>query len=158
MIVPYKGKSPDCDANVFIAPTANVIGDVTLGKNSSIWFGAAIRGDVCWIKIGENSNVQDNATVHVTNEIGPTTIGNNVTVGHNAILHACTIEDNCLIGMGAIVLDNAIIGEGSLIAAGAVVTPGTKIPPRSLAVGSPARVIKEIGDKQYNGIVKNSGH
>jgi len=157
-LIPYRGKLPVCGKDIFIAPSADVIGDVTLGNNVNIWFGAAIRGDVAWIKIGDNSNVQDNATVHVTRVTGPTTIGCGVTIGHNAVIHACTIEDNCLIGMGAIILDDAVIGEGSLIGAGAVVTPGTKIPPRSLAVGSPAKVIRTIDDKQYEKIKDNGVH
>ena len=158
MILPNKGTLPEIGENVFIAPSADVIGDVKIGEGSTVWFGAAIRGDVNWIKIGRNSNVQDNATVHVTVNTGPTTIGNGVTIGHNAVVHGCTIEDYCLIGMGAIVLDGAVIGTGSLIGAGAVVTPGTKIPPGSLAVGSPAKVVRRISDEQYQSIVDNSHH
>lgn len=143
----FSGKTPDIHESVFVADNSSVIGDVTIGKNSSVWFGAVLRGDMCSIKIGENTNIQDNATVHV----GMTDcaeIGNGVTVGHNALVHGAKIGDNVLVGMSSVVLDGAQIGENSIIAAGAVVTAKTVIPPNSLAAGVPAKVIKEITPQQ----------
>jgi len=140
-------KEPQIHFQSFIAENATIIGDVIIGKGSSIWYGVVIRGDVNYIYIGENTNIQDNTTIHATFEKYPTVIGNNVTIGHNAIIHACTIEDNVLIGMGAIIMDNAVIGTGSIIAAGAVITPNTKVPAYSLYGGVPARKIRDL-DKQ----------
>ena len=129
-----------------MADTAVVIGDVVLGDHSSIWFNAVLRGDSEKITIGHHTNIQDLAMVHVTGGIASTTIGNYVTIGHSAIIHGCTIGDNCLIGMGATILDRAVIGEESIIAAGAVVAPGTVIPPRSMVVGVPGVIRKQLTD------------
>ena len=123
-----------------------VIGDVTLGDEVNIWFGAVLRGDMHYIKIGNRTNIQDNSVVHVTTRISPTNIGSGVTVGHSAIIHGCTIEDDCLIGMGAILMDDAIIGEGSLIGAGALIPPNMIIPENSLVVGSPGKVVRQVKD------------
>lgn len=128
--------------NVFIAPTASIIGDVTIEDGVSIWDGAVLRGDVSYIKIGKNSNIQDNVVIHVSHGV-PTIIGENVTVGHLAMVHGAKIENNVIIGIHAVVLDNAEIGEGSVIGAGAVVTSRTKIPPNSLVLGIPAKVVKQ---------------
>ncbi len=128
--------------NVFIAPTASIIGDVTIEDGVSIWDGAVLRGDVSHIKIGKNSNIQDNVVIHVSHGV-PTIIGENVTVGHLAMVHGAKIEDNVIIGIHAVILDSAEIGEGSVIGAGAVVTSGTKIPPNSLVLGIPAKVVKQ---------------
>lgn len=144
MIAPYKGIHPQIDDTCFVAGTAVVIGDVLIGANSSIWYGASIRGDVHYIRIGSNSNIQDNAVCHVTKNTYPLIVGDYVTVGHSAVIHGCTIEDHCLIGMKSVVMDDAVVGEGSIIAAGAVVTYGMKIPPRTLVAGVPACVKKEL--------------
>ena len=135
----------------FIAPNATVVGDVTVEKDASIWYGAVLRGDQGAITIGEGSNIQDNCVVHEH-----TTVGKDCTVGHGAILHGCTIGDNCLIGMGATILDGAVIGEGSIIGAGALVGEGKVIPPRSLVVGVPGKVIREVSAEQFEGILKNA--
>jgi gamma-carbonic anhydrase len=156
MIEPYLGVSPSFDASTFIAENAVVIGDVRLGPQSSVWYGAAIRGDVNWIRIGAQSNVQDNAVVHVTHGTAPTLIGDLVTVGHSAVVHGCTIEDACLIGIGAVILDHAVVGEGSLVGARALVTGGTRIPPRSLVVGAPARVVRELTDEEVASVRQNA--
>lgn len=148
MIRDFIGASPAYDDSNFIAPSADVIGDVGLGRNASIWFNSTVRGDVNWIRIGEASNIQDNAVVHVTHGTAPTDIGAYVTVGHSAVVHGCTIEDGSLIGIGAVILDHAVIGEGSLIGARALVTSRAKIPPRSLVMGSPARVVRELSDEE----------
>jgi carbonic anhydrase/acetyltransferase-like protein (isoleucine patch superfamily) len=148
MVRGFAGKLPMIAEGVSLAPTAVVIGDVVIGEGSSIWFGTVVRGDVGWIRIGKRTNIQDLTVVHVTGGLANTTIGDEVTVGHRAILHGCTVEDGCLIGMGAIVMDEAVIGEGSLVGAGALVTPGTKVPPRSLVLGSPARVIRPLKDEE----------
>jgi len=148
MIYRYKNKLPDTENIAFNAPNCAIIGDVTMGADASVWFGAAIRGDVASVEIGKKSNIQDNATVHVSHG-NPAKIGDEVTVGHNAVLHGCTVENRCLIGMGAVVLDNASIGEGSVVGAGSLVTQGKKFPPRSLIVGSPAKAIGHISDEQY---------
>lgn len=142
----FLGRSPRFDASNYIAPTAAVIGDVTLGEGASIWFGASLRGDVHWIEVGAGSNVQDNATVHVSRGTHPCQIQDRVTIGHNAVVHGCTIESDCLIGMGAIVLDGAVIGEGSLVGAGALVTMNTVIPPRSLVLGSPGKAVRVLSE------------
>ncbi len=155
MILPYKGTEPTLGEDVYVAPNATIVGQAKLGARCSVWFGAVIRGDVNTIEIGENTNIQDNAVVHVTGGTGPTVIGNNVTIGHGAIIHACTIDDNVLIGMGSVILDNAVIGEETLIGAGAVVTPRTKIPPRSLVVGSPAKVLRGLATEEIEGIKRN---
>lgn len=151
---PYLGKWPKVPKESFIAPGAILIGEVTLGEGSSVWYNAVLRGDVNPITIGKHSNVQDNSTVHtassrISGKDGgiPTIIGDYVTIGHGCVIHACTIEDYCLIGMGATVLDGAVVGRGSVVGAGAVVTKGTVIPPYSVAVGTPARVVKTLGEE-----------
>ena len=136
---------PKVDPSAYVAPTAVIVGDVTVEEGVSIWDGAVIRGDVSYIKIGKNSNVQDNAVIHVSHNT-PTIIGENVTIGHLAMVHAAKIEDNVIIGINSVVLDNAVIGEGSIVGAGAVVTSSTKIPPNSLVLGIPAKVIKRGED------------
>ena len=151
MVYKIKEISPKLSDNTFIADSAAVIGDVTLGKNVSVWFGAAIRGDEGSIEIGDSTNIQDNATVH-----SKTKIGCGVTVGHNAIVHGCTVGDNVLVGMGAIVLDGAEIGEDSIIGAGALVTGGKKFPPKSLILGSPASVKRELSEDEVASICNNA--
>lgn len=142
------------DENVVILPGAKVSGDVTFGHGCSVWYNAVIRGDAAPIVIGENTNVQDNATLH-TNDVQPLIVGNCVTVGHNAVLHSCTVEDGCLIGMGAIVLDGAVIGENSIVGAGALVTKGTAIPAGSMVLGSPARVKRPLTAEELAGVRRN---
>ena len=144
----YKGKNPTIGVNCYIAPTATLIGDVTLGDGASVWFGCVLRGDVSPIIIGARTNIQDNTVIHVTQGRFPTLIGSYVTVGHSAVLHGCTVKDRCLIGIGAIVLDNVTIGEESFIAAGSLVTPGTVIPPRSMVMGAPAKVRRPVTDEE----------
>lgn len=139
----------------FVAPTATVTGDVTLGDETGIWFGAVLRGDKDRIEIGAGSNIQDNAVVH-TSRGYPARIGREVSVGHGAILHGCTIGDRVLVGMGAIVMNGAVVGEDTIIAAGAVVTEGTAIPPGSVVMGVPAKVVKEITPGQKENIRKNA--
>jgi len=134
----YKGAFPRLGQRVFLAETAAVVGDVVLEDDVSIWYSSVVRGDCCWIRIGERSNVQDNCTLHVTKETGPLVLEAEVTIGHNAVVHACTIRRGTLIGMNATVLDNADVGESALVAAGAVVLSGTVIPPRTLWAGNPA--------------------
>ncbi len=158
MILSYFGKKPTIGNNVFIAEGAKVIADVTLDDNVSIWFNTVVRGDVNYIKIGKNTNIQDNSVLHVTTATAPLNIGNNVTVGHNAILHGCTIEDNCLIGSGAIIWDGALIGEGSIVGAGAIVLAGFQAPPHSLILGSPAFIKRDISDEQYEMIKVSAEH
>jgi len=143
------GQGPDlpADGNYFIADTATVIGKVRLKANASVWFGAVLRGDNEWIEIGEGSNVQDNSTCH-TDPGFPLVLGKNVTVGHNVILHGCTVEDGALIGMGSIVMNGAVIRRGSVVGAGAVITEGKEFPENSLIIGAPARVIRTLSPEQ----------
>ncbi len=146
MILSVRDKTPEIGENVFVAPTAVLIGDVKVGRESSIWFGTVVRGDIHYIRIGCETNIQDNSTLHVTAGQFPLEVGDRVTVGHGVVIHGCTIEDECLIGIGATVLDGAVVGKGSVIAASALVTPGTVIPPRSLVMGIPGKVVKEVDD------------
>jgi carbonic anhydrase/acetyltransferase-like protein (isoleucine patch superfamily) len=143
MIIEYKGSAPKIGRNVFIAPTAVIIGNVEIGDNASIWYGVVLRGDEGRIVIGAGSNVQDNSVIHTTPHL-PTILEEDVTIGHGALLEGCTVHRGAVVGMGAIVLHQASIGEQAMIAAGAVVTPGTEIPARALAAGSPAVVKKEL--------------
>ena len=148
MILEHNGIAPQIDASVFLAPSACVIGDVQIGEKSSLWFNVLVRGDVNYIRIGKRTNIQDGTVIHVTLKTHPTVIGDDVSVGHSVTLHGCTIQDGCLIGIGAIILDGVEVGESSLVAAGSLLTPGTKIPPRSLVMGSPARVRKQLTDAE----------
>ena len=142
-IYKYKDMTPEINDLTYIAPSADIIGDVRIGKKSSVWHQATIRGDINCVKIGEFVSIQEGTVVHVDTEY-PVEIGNYVTVGHNATVHGCIIEDNCLIGMGSIILDGAVIGAGSSIGAGALVPPGKVIPPNSLVMGVPGKVVKEL--------------
>ncbi len=144
MLYKYNNIIPDIDSTAYVAPTATVLGDVTVGAGSSIWFGAVLRGDIDRIRVGSRSSVQDNVTVHVTGGIYPTLIGNRVIVGHGAVLHGCTLEDDCLIGMGAIILDNAVVGTGAIVAAGSLVRENQVIPPNTMVAGIPAVVKREL--------------
>jgi carbonic anhydrase/acetyltransferase-like protein (isoleucine patch superfamily) len=153
MIQSFIHRSPAIDESNFIAETAAVIGDVTLGTDTSVWFSASIRGDVNRIRIGNRSNIQDNAVVHVTHHTAPTSIGDNVTVGHSAIIHGCTVQDRVLVGMGAIILDHAVIGSDTIIGAGALITGGVVIPPRSLVLGSPAKVVRNLTEEEVASIM-----
>jgi gamma-carbonic anhydrase len=158
MIHPFKEKQPQIDASALVVESAQIIGDVTIGEESSVWFNAVIRGDVNHILIGKHSNIQDGCVLHVARRTLPLIVGDEVTVGHNVILHACVIGSQCLIGMGAIVMDGAEIGEKSIVGAGALVTPGTKIPPGSLVVGSPARVKRELTENEIRGIRESAAN
>ena len=153
MVKQFRSNIPQLGRDVYISESAAVIGDVTLGDEVNIWFGAVLRGDMHYIRVGSRSNIQDNAVVHVTTAVSPTTIGKNVTVGHGAIIHGCTIEDNCMIGMGSVVMDDAVVGAGSLIGAGALVPPNMKIQPKSLVVGMPGKVVREVTDDEYQMII-----
>lgn len=157
MVMPVKGDG------VFIAPNANVLGDVKIGSGSSIWYGATLRGDVNWIEIGTNTNVQDNVVVHVAKHSidgkpAPTKIGNNCTIGHCATIHAATVGDNCLIGMGATLLDGSSVGAGSIVAAGAVVTPRTAIPSGQVWAGSPAKFLRNLEADEKEFISKSASN
>jgi carbonic anhydrase/acetyltransferase-like protein (isoleucine patch superfamily) len=155
MIIPLGDQIPHVDASVFVAPSANLIGDVTLQPNSSVWYTAVLRAEFAPIVLGARSNLQDGVVVH-TDAGQPVTVGTGVSVGHRAVLHGCTIEDDCLIGMGAIVLNGAVIGAGSLIAAGAVIQEGAVIPPRSLVAGVPGKVRRELDDEAVERIRANA--
>lgn len=157
-ILPYKGVFPKLGRDVFVAPGAWVIGDVEIGDGTSIWFNTVVRGDVNFIRIGCETNIQDNVTLHVTGKKFPLFIGNRVTVGHQAVVHGCVVEDECLIGMGAVVLDGARIGKGSIVAAGAVVSPGTEVPPGSVVMGIPAEVKKTLTEDEKERIRETAGH
>ena len=154
----FGGKRPVIGRGVFLAETCAVIGDVEIGDESSVWYGTAIRGDVMPIRIGARTSVQDNTVVHVTSGKFGTTIGSDCTIGHGALIHACVVEDFCLIGMGSIILDGARIGRGSLVGAGALVTPGTDIPPNSLVIGSPAKVKRELNAQEREQIQYGAAH
>lgn len=153
VILPVKGVSPQIPEDCFIAPNATVVGDVVMGAQCSVWFNAVVRGDVNKIRMGDKVNVQDGACIHCTYQKAGTIIGNNVSIGHNAIVHGCTVEDNVLIGMGAIVMDRARIGTGSIIAAGAVVLEDTDVAPGSIYAGVPAKKVKNISPELLSGEV-----
>ncbi|BAI80989.1 ferripyochelin binding protein [Deferribacter desulfuricans SSM1] len=137
---------------VFIAESADVIGDVSLGDDVSIWYNVTIRGDVNYIKIGKGSNVQDNSVIHCTLNKYPTEIGEYVTIGHGVVLHGCMINNNCLIGLGAIIMDDSVVSENSIVAAGTLIPPGKKFPPNVLIKGSPAKVVRELSDDDIESI------
>jgi carbonic anhydrase/acetyltransferase-like protein (isoleucine patch superfamily) len=157
MIVTFAGQTPTVDATAFVALNATLIGRVTLGPNSSVFYGAVLRGDTDSISIGAGSNVQDNVSMHT--DVGiQLVVGSGVSIGHNAVVHGCVIEDDCLIGMGSIILNRAVIGTGSLVAAGAVVLEDTVIPPGSLVAGVPAKVRRELSEEERAGVRLNASH
>lgn len=157
MILDYRGRVPRIAASAFIAGSADVIGDVDIGENSSVWFQTVLRGDIEPIRVGANSNLQDGAIVH-TMLGSPVVVGDWVTVGHRAVLHGCAIEAHCLIGMAAVLLNNVRVGEGSIVAAGSLVLENTVIPPRSLYLGSPARFKRQLGDSDRVFIDMHAAH
>ena len=154
VILPVKGISPEIPESCFIAPNATIVGDVVMGEECSIWFNAVVRGDVNSIRMGRRVNVQDGACIHCTYEKTKTFIGDNVSIGHNALVHGCTVGNNVLIGMGAIVMDNVEIGDNCLIGAGAVVLEGTKVPSGSVFAGVPAKKVKDISPELLKGEVE----
>lgn len=149
----HLSKTPDTARASWVAKNATLVGDVTLGPKSSVFYGAVLRGDIARIVVGEGSNIQDNAIVHLADDMDAV-IGAWVTVGHGAIIHACTVEDECLIGMGATVLDGARVGARSIVGAGAVVTPRTVIPPGSMVLGAPAKVVRQLTEEEQKGLRK----
>ena len=154
MIRSYQGRTPVVPESCYVDPSAQVIGDVELGEQASVWMNAVMRGDVNSIRIGAKSNVQDCAVLHGMRYLYPVTIGEMVTIGHNATVHGCTLEDNVLVGIGAVILNDARVGEGSIIAAGAVIPEHAVIPPRSLVVGIPGKVKRELGEEDQKMILK----
>lgn len=151
IILPVQDKHPQIPKDCFVAENATIVGEVSMGKECSVWFNAVIRGDVHFIKMGDKVNVQDGAVIHATYQKSPTTIGNNVSIGHNAIVHGCTIQDNVLIGMGAIVMDDCVVESNSIIAAGAVVTKNTRVEAGSIYAGVPAKKVKDISQELISG-------
>jgi carbonic anhydrase/acetyltransferase-like protein (isoleucine patch superfamily) len=154
VIAPVNGKSPKFGKNCFIAPNATIVGEVAAGNDCSFWFNAVVRGDVNSIKMGDKVNVQDGAIIHCTFERNATEIGNNVSIGHNAIVHGCTIHNNVLIGMGAIVMDRCVVHSNSIIAAGAVVLEGTVVEEGSIYAGVPARKVKDVSKELLHGEIE----
>lgn len=151
IIKPVRGKHPQIPNDCYIAENATIVGDVQMGEACSIWFNAVIRGDVHYIKMGDKVNVQDGAVIHATYQKSPTTIGNNVSIGHNALVHGCTIHDNVLVGMGSIIMDDCVVESNSIIAAGAVVTKNTHIESGSIYAGVPAKKVKDISKELISG-------
>ncbi|MDQ6812760.1 MAG: gamma carbonic anhydrase family protein [Bacteroidota bacterium] len=151
LILPVNDKRPVIGQSCFVAPNATIVGDVVMGTECSVWFNAVIRGDVNYIKMGNRVNVQDGAVIHCTYQKNPTNIGNNVSIGHNAIVHGCTVYDNVLIGMGAIVMDRCVVNSNSIIAAGAVVLEGTIVEAGSIYAGVPAKKVKDISPEKISG-------
>ncbi|MFS4466955.1 gamma carbonic anhydrase family protein [Maribacter sp. 2210JD10-5] len=151
MIASVRGKTPQIGEDCYIAENATIVGEVSMGNQCSIWFNAVLRGDVHYIKMGDKVNVQDGAVIHCTYEKSPTTIGNNVSIGHNAIVHGCTIHDNVLVGMGSIIMDDCVVEQNSIIAAGAVVTKGTHVPEGTIFAGIPAKKIKDVSPELSSG-------
>ncbi|MCE9501537.1 MAG: gamma carbonic anhydrase family protein [Leptospira sp.] len=156
MIYSFKGITPKIDESVFVAPSAEIIGDVSIGKGSSVWFQCLIRGDVNYIRIGENVNIQDMSLIHVARDQFPVVIGNNVSLGHRVTLHGCILKDNSFVGMGATLMDDVELGEFSFVGAGSLVTPGKKIPPGVLVMGSPAKIIRDINEKEREIITRTA--
>jgi len=155
IIKPYKGKYPKIHPTAFIAENAVIIGDVEIGEDCSIWYNVVIRGDVNYIRIGDRTNIQDGTIIHVDHRKYPTIIGKEVTVGHNVMLHACTIEDRCLIGMSATIMDGAVVGRESIVGAGSLITPGKVVQPRSLWTGSPAKFKRELTEEEIKWLEKS---
>jgi carbonic anhydrase/acetyltransferase-like protein (isoleucine patch superfamily) len=151
------GTSPDVHPSAFVAPTASIIGNATLAEDASAFYGVSVRADTAAIKVGAGTNLQDNVVLHADPGF-PCSVGARVSVGHSAVVHGCTVEDDCLIGMSATILNGAVIGAGSLVAAGAVVLEGTVIPPRSLVAGVPAKVRRELSDEEFDGVKRNAAH
>ncbi len=151
IILPVQDKYPEIPSDCFVAENATIVGEVTMGSSCSVWFNAVIRGDVHYIKIGNKVNIQDGAVIHATYQKSPTNIGNNVSIGHNAIVHGCTIQDNVLIGMGSIIMDDCIVESNSIIAAGAVVTKNTRVEAGSIYAGVPAKKVKDISEELISG-------
>ena len=155
---PFRSNKTEIHPEAFVAAGAQVHGDVHIGKDSGIWFNVVMRGDVNFIRIGERTNIQDLTMVHVTQDGLPTIIGNDVTIGHTAVLHACTVKDFALVGMGSVVLDGAVIGERAMVGAGSLVTQGTEIPPGVLALGSPAKVVRDLKKEELEYLVWSAEH
>lgn len=155
IIKTVRGHTPQFGKDCFLADNAVVVGDVSMGDNCTVWFSAVVRGDVNSITIGHNSNIQDGAVIHGTYEKAKTVIGNNVSIAHQAVVHGCTLEDNVLVGMGAVVMDGSVVGSQSVIAAGAVVLPGTIVPPGSVYAGVPARRVKEVSE-EMKGVIERT--
>src|SRR6056297_13289 len=158
MIYEFLNKSPQFNDTVFVAPSADIIGDVFIGAESSIWFNVTIRGDVNWIEIGERTNIQDNSSVHVTNQAYPTSIGSDVTIGHNAMVHGCTIHDRVLIGIHATILDKAVIESDVIVAAGTLVPPGKVLESGYMYMGSPAKKHRKLTDEEIESIQKSANN
>lgn len=156
MLLSHAGISPTIDASCYIQSSAQIIGDVVIGAESSVWFNAVVRGDVHHIRIGARTNIQDNSTVHVAAGRYPTTVGDDVTVGHNVVLHGCTVGDRCLIGIGAIVLDGCVIGDDCMVGAGALVTPRTVLDAGWLMLGSPARPVRPLGEVERESLLASA--
>lgn len=156
MILSHHGKNPLLGKSVFIAPSADVIGEVDIGSHSSVWFQVVIRGDVNWIKIGERTNIQDQSVLHVTRKRFPLKVGNEVTVGHRVMLHGCTVGNRVLVGMSATLMDGCEIGDECIVAAGALVTEGKKFPPRTLILGSPARAVRTLTSEELEFLPKSA--
>lgn len=155
VILPFEGREPKVDAATFIAETAAITGDVELAAGTSVWYGAVLRGDTNIIRVGENTNIQDLCVLHGDAD-WPVIIGKGVTVGHGAILHGCQVEDDCLIGMASVIMNGCIVGTGSIVAGGTVLTPETRIPPRSLVIGVPGKVRREVSQEEIYGLIRHS--
>jgi carbonic anhydrase/acetyltransferase-like protein (isoleucine patch superfamily) len=158
MVVSFEGQVPVLGGDVFVAPTATVLGHVHLGHEASVWYGSVLRGDVGTIRIGARTNIQDSCVVHITGGVHDTHIGDEVTVGHRVILHGCRIASRVLVGMGAVVMDGVEVGEHCLIGAGALLPPGKKIPPGSMVMGAPGKVVRSLSEQEINHIVLSAAH
>lgn len=158
MKLAFKGKSPDIHETVYVASNATIVGDVVIGKDSSVWFNVVVRGDENYVRIGSRTNIQDNSVLHITHRAYPLFIGDNVTIGHGAVIHGCRIKSMSLIGIGAIILDGAVVGEQSIVAAGSLVKEGTIVPPGTLVAGVPAVVKRELTKEEIEHIMTLADH
>jgi carbonic anhydrase/acetyltransferase-like protein (isoleucine patch superfamily) len=158
VILPHHGITPTLGEKVFIAPGAIVIGDVAIGARASVWFGCVVRGDDNYIRIGDDTNIQDGTIIHISKDMHPTVVGSRVTVGHGAILHGCTVEDDAMIGIGATVLDGAVVCRGAVVAAGAVVSPGKRVGPGEMWAGVPAKLQRAVKPEETAFIARNAPH